>query len=168
MPRLFFALWPDEDLRSQLALVSEQIPAGCGRRIPVNNLHITLVFLGNIDDKKTDCIIESARSIGCGKINLTLNRIGWWKKAQVVWFAPSVIPDKLVTLAGNIASSAGDCGIRVDRRPYQPHMTLVRKVKISRSLPEITPIHWSVDKFALIESTTALSGVRYEPVWTSS
>ena len=47
--RLFFALWPDEALRQQLAVYPPMLK-GCGGRLVVqDNLHITLAFLGSVD-----------------------------------------------------------------------------------------------------------------------
>jgi RNA 2',3'-cyclic 3'-phosphodiesterase len=168
MSRLFFALWPNAEARRQIASISEQINPGYGRRVPVDNLHITLVFLGNIDEKKRGCVLESVDKIGCSHIDLELDHLGWWKKAQVIWLAPSSIPVELESLAGTLASQADQCGIRVDDRPYRAHMTLARKVRKNPHLPAIRPVRWSVGKFALIESVNTHDGVKYEPVWTSA
>ena len=82
--------------------------------------------------------------------------------------APSSTPGELEALAGELAGIAAQCGIRVDDRPYRAHMTLLRKVRKSPHLPVITPVHWPVSKFTLIESVNTPDGVKYEPVWTSS
>ena len=168
MPRLFFALWPDAEERRQFASILEQIPVKYGRRVSVDNLHITLVFLGNIDDKKKACLLASAGRINYSPVNLYLDQLGWWKMAQVVWLAPSAAPGELGALAGELAGIAARCGIQVDDRPYRPHMTLLRKVRKNPHLPAITPVHWTISKFTLVESVNTPDGVKYEPVWTSS
>jgi len=49
--RLFFALWPDEATREQLAHITRKAVRGSGGRpIPVENLHSTLVFLGSVPE----------------------------------------------------------------------------------------------------------------------
>lgn len=169
MPRLFFALWPEAELRNQFASIAGQIPVKSGRRVAVNNLHITLVFLGNIDEKQKDCVLASASRINCSSVDLYLDRVGWWRKPQVVWLAPSHTPGELESLAGELAGIATRCGIAVDDRPFKPHMTLMRKVrKNPRPAPAIKPVHWPVSKYALVESVNTPDGVKYEPVWTSS
>ena len=168
MPRLFFALWPDAEVRNQFATTSEQIPGKCGRHVAVNNLHITLVFLGNIDEKQKECILAHAWQINCSPVELILDQLGWWKRPQVVWLAPSCTPVELVELASELAGMAAQCGIQVDDRPYKAHMTLLRKVRKNPHLPAITPVHWSISKFTLLQSINTPGGVKYEPVWTSS
>lgn len=167
MPRLFFALWPDTEVRQQFASISEQMPAKYGRHVSACNLHITLVFLGNIDEKEKECMLASVSQIKCTPVNLYLDQLGWWKKTQVVWLAPSSIPVELESLAGELAGVATRCGIRVDERPYRPHMTLLRKVRKNPHLPAITPVPWAIRKFSLLQSINTPDGVKYEPVWTS-
>jgi len=168
MARLFFALWPDAETCRHFAAIAEQIPATYGRYVSADNLHITLVFLGNIDEKKTECVLASASRIICHPVNLCLDQLGWWKTAQVVWLAPASTPAELAALAGELAGIASRCGIQVDDRPYQAHMTLLRKVRKNPRLPVITPVRWSIRTFALIQSINTPDGVKYEPVWTSS
>ncbi len=50
MPRLFFALWPDPPTRTALAMLVDGLPLVGGRRVPAENLHLTLAFLGNVDE----------------------------------------------------------------------------------------------------------------------
>ena len=168
MPRLFFALWPDAEVRQQFASIAEQIPAKYGRHVSACNLHITLVFLGNIDEEQKECVQAHASQINCSPVELNLDHLGWWKKPQVVWLAPSSTPVELETLAGKLAGSATRCGIRVDERPYRPHMTLLRKVRKNPHLPAIIPLPWAIRNFSLIQSINTPDGVKYEPVWTSS
>lgn len=51
-PRLFFALWPPDDLRQRLDEQAHQFPVeGRARRVPARNLHVTLAFIGEVDRK---------------------------------------------------------------------------------------------------------------------
>ncbi|MDH5265059.1 MAG: RNA 2',3'-cyclic phosphodiesterase, partial [Betaproteobacteria bacterium] len=50
MARLFFALWPDAAARAALAdLARATANRYGGRAVPAANLHLTLVFLGEVD-----------------------------------------------------------------------------------------------------------------------
>ena len=46
-PRLFFALWPTDAVRAELAAAAPSYSC-LGRAIAARNLHITLVFLGSV------------------------------------------------------------------------------------------------------------------------
>jgi 2'-5' RNA ligase len=58
--RLFVALWPDESLQRQLLAQSAPL-AELGRRIPARNLHVTLAFLGSVEERKVDAVIDAMR-----------------------------------------------------------------------------------------------------------
>ena len=48
--RLFFACWPDAALQEQLAQLGRQLQRQCGGKPSRReNLHLTLVFLGDVD-----------------------------------------------------------------------------------------------------------------------
>ena len=53
--RLFFALWPDNEVRRTLDQAGRQLHAACGgRRMRAPNVHLTLVFLGNVEIARLD------------------------------------------------------------------------------------------------------------------
>jgi 2'-5' RNA ligase len=53
------------------------------------------------------------------------------------------------------------CGVRPDDRPFQAHMTLLRKVNRPPAALTIDPIPWSVERFSLIASVPTEGGVVY-------
>ena len=168
MSRLFFALWPDAAARAGMASVMDQFPADCGRFVMRQNLHITLVFLGFVTEKQEQCVLTGARNITLSPVILTLSRLGWWQRPQVVWLAPEKIPDALAGLADMLRSLAGQCGIKTDERPFYPHATLVRKVRKQFVLPEIAPVNWEVRDYCLVRSDTRAEGATYQLIWSST
>jgi hypothetical protein len=51
--RVFFALWPDDGLRTSLwRATREAVRASGGQPMPAHNLHVTLVFLGSVADRR--------------------------------------------------------------------------------------------------------------------
>lgn len=162
MPRYFFALWPDDVVRSQLEAVSDQLADDCGRRVRTGNLHITLLFLGNVEEPVIERIRREVDGVHGRKFALTLNRHGWWKRPQVIWLGTETVPGPLGELAARLNTIASAHGFRGDSRPYAPHLTLVRKAK--RPLKQLTysPIHWEIRDFRLVQSVTHASGAEYE------
>ncbi len=161
MPRLFFALWPDDGTRRSIDDFLDTLPTGTGRRVATENLHITLTFLGSVSTDCSERLITEVSTIKGRAFQLVLDRVSSWKKSQIVWMAPTFVPDELNALVAQLNKITMSCDIMLDNRPFQPHLTLLRKVK--KAMPEtpIQAIDWQVDGFALIESLTHPEGVRY-------
>ena len=164
MKRLFFALWPDEETRERIFAISRSLPEKCGRLLPKNNLHITLVFLGNMDMDTAQAVQQAASETHFTGFTLVMDRIGKWPAAGVIWLAPSVIPEELATLVLQLNQVASNCGFDIDSRPYQPHATLARKARGIVALPEFEAFDWKIKGFSLVHSTTLPEGARYEVI----
>ena len=161
MSRYFFALWPDDDVRRQLEAVSDRLPAGCGRKVRTENLHITLVFLGSVEEPVIKRVRGDADGIGGRQFVLTLENYGWWKRPQVIWLGSDMVPGPLEELAARLNVIAAGHGLRVDSRPYAPHLTLVRKAKRPLTRFSYIPIHWEIRDFCLVQSVTLAAGAEY-------
>lgn len=164
MGRYFFALWPDEDIRRQLEAVSDGLPGDCGRKVRSENLHITLVFLGNIEDAVMERMRSVVDGIKCRTFTLTLNLYGWWKRPRVIWLGTDTVPGALEELASHLNSVAAEHDVHVDSRPYAPHLTLVRKAKRPLAGFSYGPIHWQIRDFCLVQSITRAAGAEYRVV----
>ena len=169
--RLFFALWPDEDVREQLKKCQQLKPfsqslqhhAG-SRAVFPGNFHITLAFLGNVNTDQRACVEQIANGIQCSPFKFTIDTANYWHKPRILCVGPKEMPDALVTLAAELRDGAIECGVQMDMRPYNAHVTLMRKIA---RLPEglaIRPFTWVAKHFVLIESTTRPEGVRYEVI----
>jgi len=164
MKRLFFALWPDHITREHIYAVSKMLPEKYGRRVPRDNLHITLVFLGSIDTQQCQAIQQAASKISGQSFSLKLDRAGKWPRTKVFWLAPTSIPKELASLVMELNNSAINCGIKVESRPYSPHLTLTRKAKGSVPRLDFTPFEWTIKSFALVQSNTRQDGAVYEVI----
>ena len=160
MQRIFFALWPDDDTRARVAAVGEQLTPWQGRRVRPENLHITLAFLGDVEEAITTQL-QSVRIPGRG-FSVTLDNLGWWRGPRVIWLAPTLIPPALTSLVDTINTHVAGLGIDVDPRPYRPHLTLVRKAARRPPPVEFEPIFWQINGFCLVQSETGQTGSNYK------
>ena len=161
MVRLFFALWPDDKTRQKIYDVIEVLPSKAGRRVTPENIHITLTFLGSVSDEVTECLLDQAKYIRANSFVLSLDSLGWWKKPQIIWLTPSFVPDELTNLVIQVNKVVNGCGIKLENRPYKPHMTLIRKARQEISKNVFKTINWNVDSFVLAQSVTHPEGVSY-------
>ena len=163
MPRLFFALWPDDLVRKQIADVSAQFPHG-GSRVKAANLHATLVFLGDVPSNQVDSIVKAAGTIISPSFDLQLNSREWWKKSQVTCMGASEVPSLLLSLEKSLSRALEPCGYKPQKRSFRLHITLMRKVKNPINPIQFKPIPWLVRSFSLVESKTLPSGVEYKVI----
>lgn len=163
MARLFFALWPDERVRNEITDLAHSLPLQPTARLLVpENLHLTLAFLGNVDDPTRLELERGAASIEAAAFSLCLDSLDRWNKPKIACLLPSMFPDQLAGLADGLTGLSRACGVSMEERAYRPHMTLARKV--TQALPEMKPgpIHWDVRAFSLMESRSTKQGVKYE------
>jgi len=160
--RLFFALWPEEQTRVVLArLVENCLPVGVGRPIVPTNLHVTLVFLGDVGENTQRCVEDLGNKIAHERFVLTLDRLGYWAKPQVQWLGTKQCSGELAKLVECLKKGLMACGFKLVQRPFIPHLTLKRKVRKRPPISSMTPICWHVNDFALVESCFVPGGVEY-------
>lgn len=158
--RLFFALWPSGEMRTALTPLLKLKHECGGRSHPPTNLHITLNFLGMVDADTRDCLEQAAGEIVIPPFELTLDRFGYWSRPRVVWLGCSEIPEPLSGLVMELNRVVKRCGLEPELRPYQPHLTLLRKAKRAPQA-EASEFSWRAKEFVLAESVSTPGGVEY-------
>jgi len=156
--RLFLALWPDQATRSQLAAAAQR-----WTRHPVAtaNLHMTLLFLGNCDLERWQCIDDSLSTVASQPFEINIDYLGSWPRSKTQWLGTSCAPEALGELVEALGSALLGCDFQPGHRRFVPHVTLSRKQQQLRTQAGLDVIHWPVDEFVLAESLPVAGGVRY-------
>ena len=164
--RLFFALLPDDHTQQALQQLSTALPLTTRQRIRAENFHITLVFIGSVNKELMPKIIELAQPIKIQAMSLVFDQLEYWRGADVLCLTCSRPEPLLTNLVTQLSTPLADLEIKLDTRPYCPHVTLARHI---HELPttKFQPITWNAQQFALMESVSDTSGVIYQPlqVW---
>ncbi|MES9943091.1 MAG: RNA 2',3'-cyclic phosphodiesterase [Candidatus Thiodiazotropha sp. 6PLUC2] len=150
--RLFFALWPSAEVRDQLHQCLEQGPSVKGRPHHPADLHMTLVFLGQVRAERITCIREAADSMDVQSFSLQIDHSGYWPRPKIVWAAPETTPHPLTRLVDDLKHRLTSCGFEPEQRPYRPHVTLYRKVPHHQPWRLQSAIQWDVNEFVLATS----------------
>ena len=171
--RVFFALWPDEEVRAALAHATHKaVRASGGRPVPMHNLHATLLFLGSVAESclpdliAIGSLVASASEVRTSAPELVFERIEFWAKAHLLvatTAAPASGPAHAVAvaLAEMLQRETSRLGLTHDLKPFRAHVTLARRVvRVSRSF-DMRAVHWALNEFALVESRTAPEGSQY-------
>ena len=165
--RVFFALWPDEELRAGLAQVASRIPIErSARRVPDYNLHLTLHFIGNIYRDQLDCLQRQARRVAARPFALEIDCSGYFARSRVAWLGCRTVPTPLLALHNRLGRFLRHCDYHPEARRYHPHVSVARKLGAAPAPIEFAALHWPVERFALIESRAQENGVKYEVLET--
>jgi 2'-5' RNA ligase len=161
--RLFFALWPDEATQAGFDRAAQALHRACGgKRTRRENIHLTLAFLGDVAVGRADVVRAVAGQISVPAFELDFNRLGWWRRNQIAWSAPSDAPKPLFELVSGLQGGLAAEGFKPDDRPYLPHITLLRRAHCKEVAFDADPIIWPVREFVLVSSTLSENGSAYE------
>jgi 2'-5' RNA ligase len=162
--RLFFALWPGEAVRASLAqFVKTLKQTTTARWVEPENLHITLAFLGEVNDEQLPLVDRIGDGMDGQSFELKLDRIDFWPTREIVWLSPSSTPAALDNLANGLTAELKRAGFVMENRPYRAHLTIARKAHPGRILSGVLadPIRWNVGSFCLVESHLSRMGPQY-------
>jgi len=160
--RLFFSLWPTDEVRQQIVSASKQtVAAAGGRPIPPENYHVTLAFLGNVPRDLVAEFIVAARNIRFPAFRMQIDRSGYWPRSQIAWLEPSVMPLPMETLVSDLWAELEPLGFAPEGHSFKPHVTLARRVPGEPGRFPDPEIVWPVSDFVLVQSDTRPSGSVY-------
>jgi 2'-5' RNA ligase len=161
--RLFFALWPDEGVRAQLAHWARELHAVCGGRpTRTENLHLTVAFLGNVEEARIADVERAAGEVAPRVVSLVLDQPGYWKHNRIAWAGASTVPAELEALVAALRDALTRSRIDFDAKGFVSHVTLLRDAQGPKIMPRLEPVLWEIRGFVLMRSLTLPRGSGYE------
>lgn len=164
--RLFFALWPSNAIRKQMAALNQELPMDDrgGRLMSNSNLHLTLHYIGPVIAEKVKCLKLAANRVQASPFKLTLDRLGYFKRPKVLWLGCEETAAGYIALLEQLAEKISECGVAMEEGANRPHVTLRRKVSRPKEYADIKSIEWDVEQFVLVESISIEGGVSYRMI----
>ncbi len=162
--RLFFALWPNTVERGALAAWQPPLRELCGgREMRPDTLHATLVFLGEVAERRLEALQLAAQEVSSLKFELELTAAHYWGHNHIVYAAPDATPPQLAELVNELEHNLRRHRFHFEQRPYKPHVTLLRNAQwTDKALPTMPAVCWRPDGFALVQSLSDEQGARYK------
>jgi 2'-5' RNA ligase len=161
MKRLFLALRPDHEASLAIQAIIKRLQPMSLRPYKISNLHVTLVFLGNVDAATESSIRQAMVEVVCRAFTVEFDCLSYWRKPKVLCLTCSQqVPEALWALQQDLNVIAQSCGLVTDPRPFQPHITIARKVGFKPGL-SVDQIIWHAREFCLVESVDCDQGVAY-------
>lgn len=161
--RLFFAVWPAPEVQQVLGEIARDAQRECGgRAVPARNIHLTLVFLGDLPRERATSLETIASATRGHRFALTVDRLEYWRHNRILWARATSCPEALQALVARLQDALAGAAFRFDRRPYVPHVTLVRNARRAPAQGRCPQVDWYVDGFALVESAPHERGRAYQ------
>lgn len=162
--RLFCALrLPDAALETLSRWQTARIDGG--RIVPREHLHATLAFLGHrpVHEVELICAETKAAAAGAGQIRFTAQRYRETPRVGMLVLEEHDDAAPARALAGDVQARMERLGIPLrERRPWTPHVTVVRfsePLRLTPPLPELG--EFSPSDAAVFLSELRPSGARY-------
>jgi len=168
--RLFVAVPIGDEVRHALAarLRDVEIP---GRPVLPPSWHVTLRFLGALDDADQDRLLHALDVADLGsRFSIRWGGLGAFprsEKATVLWLGLVAGETAVVRLAETVDAAVGSAGLPVGERPVRPHITLSR-IRPPRDVAglieatEPTSVRMDVASVVIMESHLDDGAARYE------
>jgi len=125
MPRLFAGIELPKEVCLSLAALRQPLPGA--KWIEPEDFHISLRFVGDIDNRAAREFSDELSRIELMAFELRLNGLGAFggNEPRALWAAVSVEP-QLETLARMVERAARSAGLGPEPRNFKPHVTLAR------------------------------------------
>lgn len=110
--------------------------------VPVDNLHLTLKFLGDVDNRDVPQVCDVIRQCCEGQeaFDLHFRGLGGFpdlQRARVLWAGITEGGEVLTELVARLEARFADLGFKPEHRDYRPHLTLGRARSGRRVRPEV-------------------------------
>ncbi len=169
--RLFLALLPDDKTKGKLYSVARRMKelARKGNFTATDNLHLTLVFLGEIEESALGKIIELVEETTFEPFVVKTRNLGFFShrgaKDVLVWHLER--SSELVALFNTVRLSCEKRGFTVEDREYRPHFTIARKVVFPEDFAErheylnVPVVFMKCERLSLMESLRVNDRIMY-------
>ena len=170
--RLFVAIELPDGTKAALTKLPTPLPTA--RWSKPENMHLTLRFIGEVDENQAEEIKVALEGVESPRFDLQLQGIGHFppqkKKApRVLWVGIAGQP-ALIELQQRIEKSLRSVGLVPVKKVFHPHITLAR-LKVQKPTQQVTNFlqkqakialkPFPVTRFVLIESVLSSRGPLY-------
>jgi 2'-5' RNA ligase len=177
--RLFVAIELDDQIRRRLAGQRDEWPlAGCHiRKSAAEHLHLTLKFLGMVEDDRVSAVCEGTESAArqMRPFDMRIYGAGCFPprgRVRVLWAEVTSPLDVLASSFESLEHGLFERGFERENRPFSPHITLGRvaydstngALRRSVAIARLGPLTQAVDSLTVMQSQLSPKGAQYTPV----
>ena len=131
--RLFVCIEIENEQLDAVEKAREKLKAETrkGRFVKTEHTHLTLEFLGEIEDGRLKDVIEAIEKISFQEFQLCISGLGWFQKrsGKIYWIGFER-NEELLILQKRLHFELKGQGFNLEKREYTPHITIGRDVKV--------------------------------------
>ncbi len=184
--RTFIAIELPKAIKDSLALLEDRLKnSGADVKwVEPRNIHLTLKFLGEVDQQKLEKIAEAMQSIAGNKktFHLRVSSVGAFPKMEfprIIWVGINKGDNETKEIAEGLEEKLAKLGIPKENHPFSSHITIGRvKSTLNRDklIQEFTAaegmlktgnLEFNVERITLFQSTLTPNGPVYNPLKTA-
>jgi len=153
--RLFIAINFNDGTKSRLLRLRDELSkkSSGGNFSLIENMHLTLVFLGECDPGQTAIVKAVMDKVKFGPFEIAIDSIGKFaREGGDIWWAGARENKALTELQRELTDKLIFEGFDLEKRKYSPHITLGRKVETDEKPWRIEPFGETTYAFELMKS----------------
>ena len=156
--RLFVAIQLSDEMKKTLTQTLHDLKKKgvSGSYVPLQNLHLTLAFIGEYGDP--DAVLKAIKESAPVRSEVTLDGMGSFGE---LYFARLSASDELYKTVSRLRSALGARGIPFDKKRFTPHITLIRRAQGVTRLPQTERVCHTIEKITLFRSDRTERGMVY-------
>jgi RNA 2',3'-cyclic 3'-phosphodiesterase len=160
-----------DELGRAIGVLEGSVPGA--RWVPIQNLHLTMAFLGRVDEERIETVSSAMAQAVQEHVDFTV-RLGEFgafpsaRRARVIWAGLDDPLGGLAGLAGSIGDALEPLGFPREKRAFQPHVTLarLREPKPVELTVKPAALSFPVERISLFESHLQRPAPVYEELTT--
>ena len=169
--RTFISIHVPEDVKREIRKIQDQLPEFKGKKTEPENLHLTLKFLGEVDEAKIEKIKEKLKTIEFGKFETEIDLIGVfdnrtskiYSKKLIIWLHLANCEKLQKEIDQKLE------GLFEKEKRFMGHLTIARIKEVENKKEfleelgkiEIPKIKFNVEEFYLMKSELTAKGPEY-------
>ncbi len=163
--RTFISIEIPEKIKKEIIKIQNQLPNFNGKKTEKENLHLTLKFLGEVDEKKLDQIRKILRKIKLNSFETEIKKIGMFSD-RIIWLGMTNCNELQKEIDNKLS------GLFEIEKRFMGHLTIARikNLEYRKQFLEkirnikIPPIKFVIKSFNLKKSKLGKPGPVYEDI----
>jgi 2'-5' RNA ligase len=126
MPRTFVAIELPSSMKEKIKNISHGITGA--RWTPMDQLHLTLRFIGDISEKTMGRVHEALSRVRAAQLCFSLKSVGCFparKRPRVLWVGIDN-QQSVMQLQSHVEAAVQSAGVEAQQRAFHPHITVAR------------------------------------------